>query len=138
MSQEAADIIADSLALLFDMTGIGRSHFVLATVGETGQNIFTSLTPADAAVIATQVAAVLETRAGSRHPDDLRVYAFADVIIEKLNKKRAEGRDGWQDPEQCSVNKLYSEYTCKVESNPEDFLDVAILAMMLHFRTQEA
>lgn len=73
-----------------------------------------------------------------RHPDDLRVLAFADAMIRKLNAKRAEGRDGWQDPEVVSVDKLYSEYTCKVESNPEDFLDVAILAMMLHFRTQEA
>lgn len=73
-----------------------------------------------------------------RHPDDLRVLAFADAMIQKLNAKRSEGRDGWQDPEAVSVNKLYSEYTCKVESNPEDFLDVAILAMMLHFRTQEA
>lgn len=134
MSQEAADIIADSLAMLFDMTGIGRSHFVLATVGETGQNIFTSLTPADAAVIATQVAAVLETRAGSRHPDDLRVYSFADIMIEKLNKKRAEGRDGWHDEATCPIDKLRREFDRKILNDPTDYLDVAILAMMLHVR----
>lgn len=75
---------------------------------------------------------------GKAHPDNGRVAAFAQLMIEKLDKKRAEGRDGWQDPNQCSINKLFSEYRSKVEINPEDFLDVAILAMMLHFRTQEA
>ena len=75
---------------------------------------------------------------GKAHPDNHSVANFAQLMIEKLDKKRAEGRDGWDDPAKCSINKLYSEYTVKVDTNPEDFLDVAILAMMLHFRTQEA
>lgn len=138
MTQEAANIIADSLGMLFEMTGIGRSDFVLATIGEGGQHIFTSLTPNDAAVIATQVTVVLETRAGQRHPDDLRVYDFADKMIAKLNQKRAEGRDGWQDEVACPIDKLRREYDQKILNDPTDYLDVAILAMMLYFRNKEA
>ena len=134
MSQEAAEMIADSLAMLFEMTGIGPSHFVLATAGESGQNIFTSLSPEQAGAIATQVAAVLKVKSDERHPDDLRVFGFADLMIEKLNKKRAEGRDGWHDEATCPIDKLRREFDRKILNDPTDYLDVAILAMMLHIR----
>ena len=58
-------------------------------------------------------------------------------MIEKLNAKRAEGRDGWQDPEACPMWQLEGLYKGKLESDPDDYLDIAIYAMMLHFRTQE-
>lgn len=40
------------------------------------------------------------------HPDDVAVDEFAAAMKAKLAKKREEGRGGWDDPKQCSVEYL--------------------------------
>ncbi len=68
----------------------------------------------------------------SVHPDDLAVDRFAVAMKAKLAKKRAEGRGGWEDPEQCTgafLSRLLVEHVEK-----GDPLDVGNLAMMLHQR----
>lgn len=66
------------------------------------------------------------------HPDDIAVDNFAKVMKFKLEKSRAKGRTGWNDPAQCSVEhlaKLLIEHVRK-----GDPTDVANLAMMLQQR----
>ena len=43
---------------------------------------------------------------GDRHPDDDAVDLFAMAMKTKLAVKRAQGRGGWDDPEQCSIDDL--------------------------------
>lgn len=68
----------------------------------------------------------------SPHPDDLAVDRFAAAMKAKLAKKRADGRGGWEDKEDCSALWLSSLLREHVEKG--DPLDVGNLAMMLHQR----
>ena len=66
------------------------------------------------------------------HPDDLAVDRFAEAMKAKLAKKRAEGRSGWEDKDQCSrehLSKLLREHVEK-----GDPLDIMNFSMMLHQR----
>lgn len=66
------------------------------------------------------------------HPDDLAVDRFAAAMKAKLAKKRAEGRGGWQNKDDCSAEFLSELLRGHVEKG--DPVDVANLAMMLHQR----
>jgi hypothetical protein len=67
-----------------------------------------------------------------KHPDDAAVDRFAAAMKAKLAKKREEGRGGWNDPAQCSVEDLARML---VEHLPKgDPVDVANFAMMLFCR----
>ena len=63
----------------------------------------------------------------SEHPDNAAVDAFAAVMKEKLAKKRADGRGGWQECSSEYLSNLLHEHVSK-----GDPVDVANLAMMLH------
>lgn len=68
----------------------------------------------------------------TEHPDDLAVDRFAAAMKAKLAKKRAEGRGGWEDKDDCSnafLSKLLREHIDK-----GDPVDVGNLAMMIHQR----
>jgi len=67
-----------------------------------------------------------------QHPDDAAVDRFATAMKSKLAKKRAEGRGGWEDKEQCGASFLSQLLREHVEKG--DPLDVGNLAMMLHQR----
>lgn len=67
-----------------------------------------------------------------QHSDDVAVDRFAAVMKAKLAQKRAEGYGGWDDPEQCPVERL-AELLHKHVSKG-DPIDVANFAMMLHCR----
>lgn len=135
MTEKQVETFTMLVGAFLDLEKVGQREMVCLFFDGTNNDVISTV---DEATTQAALKACARSYEPPRHPDDLTVLAFADTMIQKLNAKRSEGRDGWQDPEVVSVNKLYSEYTCKVESNPEDFLDVAILAMMLHFRTQEA
>jgi len=65
----------------------------------------------------------------NQHFDDHAVDCFAKMMKAKLAKKRADGRGGWDDPEQCSVeflSQLLHEHVAK-----GDPVDVANLCMMI-------
>lgn len=64
-----------------------------------------------------------------QHYDDYAVDCFAQMMKEKLTKKRAEGRDGWNDPKRCSVQYLNQLLLEHVEKG--DPVDVANFCMML-------
>jgi hypothetical protein len=64
-----------------------------------------------------------------QHYDDYAVDCFARMMKEKLAKKRAEGRGGWNDPTQCSVEYLNTLLLDHVEKG--DPVDVANFCMML-------
>jgi hypothetical protein len=66
------------------------------------------------------------------HPDNLAVDKFSAVMKAKLEKKRAEGRGGWEDKSQCSAETLSQLLREHLEKG--DPVDVANLAMMLHQR----
>lgn len=63
------------------------------------------------------------------HPDDEAVDRFAAAMKVKLAEKRAEGRGGWDDPEQCSTAWLAELLRRHVEKG--DPVDVGNFAMML-------
>lgn len=67
----------------------------------------------------------------SRHSDDDAVDSFAKSMKLKLERKRAEGRGGW---ETCSAELLSRLLREHVEKG--DPVDVANLAMMLHLNGQ--
>ncbi|KAF1016231.1 MAG: hypothetical protein GAK31_01720 [Stenotrophomonas maltophilia] len=67
-----------------------------------------------------------------QHPDDLAVDAFAAAMKAKMATARAKGRDGWDDPAQCSADDLTRMLRDHVEKG--DPRDVANFCMMLHQR----
>ncbi|WP_264840966.1 hypothetical protein [Burkholderia cenocepacia] len=73
-----------------------------------------------------------EAREAAQHPDDLAVDRFAALMKAKLAKKRAAGRSGWDDPNQCDVATLARMLVDHVAKG--DPLDVGNFAMMLHQR----
>ncbi|WP_353429220.1 hypothetical protein [Paracoccus denitrificans] len=66
------------------------------------------------------------------HPDDLAVDRFAVAMKDKLARKRAEGRGGWDRKDECSAE--YLTYLLVRHIWKGDPLDVGNLAMMLHQR----
>lgn len=69
------------------------------------------------------------------HPDDIAVDKFASAMKEKLAKKRAEGRGGWGDKEQCS-NEFLSDLLIELVGKG-DPVDVGNLAMMIFNRDEK-
>jgi hypothetical protein len=67
-----------------------------------------------------------------QHSDDVAVDRFAAAMKAKLAQKRAEGRGGWDDPEQCPVERLAELLHEHVSKG--DPIDVANFAMMLWCR----
>lgn len=64
--------------------------------------------------------------------DDAALYAFAAVVSAKLAAGRAAGRGGWNDPAQCSIERLQGMLVeCVAKGDP---VDVGALAMMIHQR----
>lgn len=66
------------------------------------------------------------------HPDSVAVDHFAVQMKIKLAQKRAEGRGGWDNKEDCSKELLSQLLREHVEKG--DPLDVANFCMMLHQR----
>lgn len=66
------------------------------------------------------------------HPDDVAVDAFATRMKEKLAKKRAEGRGGWEDKARCSAKFLSLLLREHVQKG--DPVDVANFCMFLFNR----
>lgn len=79
------------------------------------------------AALSAQVQDVAES-----HPDDLAVDRFALAMKAKLAQKRAEGRGGWDNPNECSVEWLSELLKRHVEKG--DPTDVGNFAMMIHQR----
>jgi hypothetical protein len=69
---------------------------------------------------------------GDQHPDALAVDRFAAAMKSKLAQKRAEGRGGWNNPEECSIEWLSELLRSHVEK--ADPVDVGNFAMMIHQR----
>lgn len=57
------------------------------------------------------------------------VERFRRAMLEKLKRKRAEGRRGWNLPAVCSIGQLETMLREHVEKG--DAVDVANLAMMI-------
>lgn len=70
----------------------------------------------------------------NQHPDDAAVARFASVMKAKLAKKRAEGRSGWNDRDQCPAERLSSMLRAHVAKG--DPVDVGNFAMMLWNRDE--
>lgn len=67
--------------------------------------------------------------------DEAALAAFATQMREKLARSRKKGRNGWQDPALCPESRLAEMLVGHLpKGNPGNFLDIAILAMMLHMR----
>lgn len=68
--------------------------------------------------------------------DDIEaVYDFAKQMCQRLAEKRAQGYSGWNDPNQCSVERLRALYFQAVAKG--DLVNVANYAMMLSYRGAE-
>jgi hypothetical protein len=80
-------------------------------------------------ICAAHILALIES---DTHPDDLAVDRFASAMKNKLAKKRADGRSGWDDPLNCTAGFLSALLHEHVKKG--DPLDVGNLAMMLHQR----
>ncbi|TCL70599.1 hypothetical protein [Rhizobium sp. BK251] len=66
------------------------------------------------------------------HPDDEAVDRFAAAMKAKLAKKRAEGRGGWENKDECSAEFL--SFLLREHVDKGDPVDVGNLAMMLQQR----
>ena len=67
--------------------------------------------------------------------DDTAVDIFAGRMKAKLAASRAKGRAGWagDDPD-VEANIIQMLLGCLTKSNPGNFIDIAVLAMMLEIR----
>lgn len=71
-------------------------------------------------------------RARAEFIDDQGVADFAAAMRRKLEKKRAEGRGGWHDPDQCQLDTLAVMLLDHLEKG--DPVDIGNFAMMLYNR----
>lgn len=69
------------------------------------------------------------SKPSAEHPDNSAVDRFARAMKDKLAQKRAEGRGGWEDPDQCSIEFLQYLLSNHVEKG--DPVDVGNLVMMI-------
>lgn len=127
-------------------SSIGHYHVFLGTgfsydlCGPVGGRLSTHkrLSEAKAAAqadYATRIRSALSAQVqdvASPHPDDLAVDRFALAMKEKLAQKRAEGRGGWDNPDECSVEWLSELLIRHIEKG--DPIDVGNFAMMIHQR----
>lgn len=82
--------------------------------------------------LAAQAMQAARATQSAQHPDDLAVDRFAAAMKEKMALARAKGRGGWNDPAQCSVERLATMLVEHIAKG--DPVDVANFAMMLHQR----
>ncbi|MFT4149220.1 MAG: hypothetical protein QM656_03410 [Paracoccaceae bacterium] len=69
--------------------------------------------------------------------DDHAVDAFAMSMKAKMAAGRAKGRGGWRDPARCSIASLEAMFCDHLgKTNPGNYVDLAIIAMMIHLRQQ--
>lgn len=66
------------------------------------------------------------------HPDDIAVDKFAAAMKTKMAKQRAKGYGGWDDPQQCTVERLQTMLADHIGKG--DPVDVGNFAMMLFNR----
>ena len=78
------------------------------------------------------LADVLARTAVNQHPDDEAVDRFASAMHTKMAQARAKGKEGWDDPERCSDEKLGDLLSNARFLN--QYVDVANYAMMLWAR----
>ena len=78
------------------------------------------------------LADVMTHTAVNKHPDDEAVDSFAQVMHAKMAAARAKGKEGWNDPERCSLHDL--KLMCLNSFESYEWVDVANYAMMLHLR----
>lgn len=72
------------------------------------------------------------TDATAEFIDNHGVADFADAMRRKLEKKRAEGRGGWHDPDQCQLDTLAVMLLDHLEKG--DPVDIGNFVMMLYNR----
>jgi hypothetical protein len=66
------------------------------------------------------------------HPDDLAIDRFAAMMKEKMAKSRANGRSGWDDPQQVTIGELSCDL--RIHTGKGDPVDVGLFAMMIALR----
>lgn len=67
--------------------------------------------------------------------DELALSAFTEIMRAKLAASRAKGRNGWQVPELCPVERLAEMMAGHLgKTNEGNFVDLAVFSMMLHMR----
>ena len=80
------------------------------------------------------LADVLARTAVNQHPDDEAVDRFAAAMHAKMAQARAKGKEGWDDPERCSIDRLIELLDLALLA--AEWVDVANYAMMLWARGQ--
>lgn len=75
---------------------------------------------------------VLAHTAVNQHPDDEAVDRFAAAMHAKMASARAKGKEGWDDPARCPVERL--EELLLEAYEHDEYVDVANYAMMLWAR----
>lgn len=70
------------------------------------------------------------------HPDDVAIDRFCAAMKAKMALKRAEGRGGWEDPQQVGEPELADMLVDHIMKG--DPIDIANFCMMLHQREQDA
>lgn len=66
------------------------------------------------------------------HTDDVAVDRFSAAMKAKLALKRAEGRGGWDDPDECEIEHL--QHLLQEHVAKGDMVDIGNFAMMLFSR----
>ena len=67
-----------------------------------------------------------------RRHDEAGVANFTDAMLERLEEKRGQGRGGWWDESQCSLQHLRDLFMQAVAKG--NLVDIANFAMMIHSR----
>lgn len=87
-----------------------------------------------AGTIRYTLADVLAHTAVNQHPDDEAVDRFAAAMHAKMAAARAKGKEGWDDPERCSLGHL--QELMRNAAADLEYVDAANYAMMLWARGQ--
>jgi len=115
-AQQLADVLAISVKTVHQMTRDGQlPHYRIG-----------------AGTIRYTLEDVLARTAVNQHPDDEAVDRFAAAMHAKMAAARAKGKEGWDDPERCTDDRLLNLLNAGYLAR--DWVDVANYAMMLWAR----
>lgn len=106
-----------------------RLYLSAATWGDEGAAMAAEI--ADWRALASQPSGAPQGASDS-HPDDNAVDCTVVAMKSKLAASRAKGRGGWDDPTQCTVEKLAAMLIEHVGRG--DYIDVANFCVFLHNR----
>lgn len=132
-AQAAATVLRALVSVQNPPVAVNLNELSLKTIREAYTVAFGPLPDAmySNEVDAEIVRILREAGHAGKHADDVAIDEFAEQMKVRMRNKRVQGRQGWDDPEQCPINTLMELWEECAIGKP---VDSGIYSMMLYHR----